>query len=71
VIVGISVRSLVRDEFQLSWRRRVAIMLKPWLRPKLPSPRMTQRIPRPKQVYWAANFSLIFGKMAAEKWPMK
>jgi hypothetical protein len=30
--------------------RRVAIMLKPWPRPKLTSPWMTQRIPRPKQV---------------------
>jgi hypothetical protein len=28
-----------------SWRRRVAIMSKPWPRPKLPSPWMTQRIP--------------------------
>jgi hypothetical protein len=55
----------------VSGRRRVAIMLKPWPRPKLPSPWKTRRIPRPKQACWAANFSLIFGKMAAEKWPMK
>jgi hypothetical protein len=27
--------------------------------------------PRPKQVYWAANFSLIFGTMATEEWLMK
>jgi Ribonuclease G/E len=32
---------LVQEEFQPSWRRRVAIMLKPWPRPKLPSPWMT------------------------------
>ena len=51
--------------------RRVAIMLKPWPRPKLPSPWKTRRIPRPKQACWAANFSLIFGKMATKKWPMK
>jgi organic hydroperoxide reductase OsmC/OhrA len=31
-------------------RRRVVIMLKPWPRLKLPSPWMTRRTPRPKQV---------------------
>jgi hypothetical protein len=50
---------------------KLVIMLKPWPRPKLPSLWMTQRIPRPKQVYWARNFSLTSGKMAAEKWLTK
>jgi hypothetical protein len=56
VIVKMSARSLVLEEFQLSWRRRVAIMLKPWPRLKLPSLWMTRRIPRPKQVLWAEFF---------------
>jgi hypothetical protein len=54
-----------------AWRRRVANMLKPWPRPKLPFLLTTRRTLRPKQVYWAANFSLIFGTMAAEEWLMK
>jgi hypothetical protein len=68
---GTSAHSLVQEELQLSWRRQVAIKLKPWPRLKLLSPWMTQRIPRPKQVLWAEIFSLISGKMAAEKWLMK
>jgi hypothetical protein len=68
---GMSVHSLVREELQASWRRRDAIMLKPWPRPKLPSPWMTRRTPLPKQAFLAEIFSLISGRMVAEKWPMK
>jgi hypothetical protein len=32
---------------------------------------MTRRTPLPKQAFWAENFSLISGRMVAEKWPMK
>jgi hypothetical protein len=32
------------------WRRQVAIMLKPWPRPKIPSMLTTRRTPRPKRV---------------------
>jgi hypothetical protein len=32
------------------WRRQVAVMLKPWPRPKLPSLLTTQTTPRPKRV---------------------
>jgi Ribonuclease G/E len=35
---------------QLFWRRQVANMLKPWLRPKLPSLSTIRRTPWPKQV---------------------
>jgi hypothetical protein len=45
--------------------------LEPWPRLKLLSPWMTRRIPRLKQILWAKIFSLISGKMAAEKWLMK
>jgi hypothetical protein len=58
-------------ELQPSWRRGVANMLKPWPRPKLPFLLTTRRTLRPKQVYWATNFLLISGKMAAEGWLMK
>jgi hypothetical protein len=51
--------------------KAVAIMLKPWPRLKLLSPWMTRRIPQPKQVLWAKKFSLVSGKMAAEKWLTK
>jgi hypothetical protein len=66
-----SAHSLVRGELQLFWRRQVATMLNPWPKLKLLYPWMPRRTPRPKQVYWAANFSLIFGTMAAKRWLMK
>jgi hypothetical protein len=53
------------------WRRQVVNMLKPWPRPKLPSPSTIRRTPRPKRVQLVENFSLISRKMAAERWLMK
>jgi hypothetical protein len=61
VTVGTSVHSLVRGGLPRFWRRQVVNMLKPWPRPKPPSPLMIRRTPSTKA-------SLIGGKIFTDIW---